>query len=275
MIRRYLSSELEGVATFWRILRRDGVMLAFTSHDRPLRFDNIEHRSAPGMVPSAIRRSASLDRDLLEVEGALTHDSITEQDLRDGRFTDAVVTIGLVDWETLDRTTLFSGSIGSISDDAGGFAAELRSAKALLDVDVVPRTSPTCRAAFCDADCKLNPAAYTVIATVMDLDAEAGTVRFNASQPLADHLHRDGRVRWIDGPHGGSTMVVRDTGTAGWLLDQPVSPALATGHRAYVMQGCDHTIATCAQRFGNAVNFQGEPFLPGNDLLTRYPTSSS
>ena len=26
------------------------------------------------------------------------------------------------------------------------------------------------------------------------------------------------------------------------------------------------------QRFGNAVNFQGEPFLPGNDLLARYPS---
>jgi hypothetical protein len=38
-----------------------------------------------------------------------------------------------------------------------------------------------------------------------------------------------------------------------------------------VQEGCDHTIATCAARFGNAINFQGEPFLPGNDSLTRYP----
>jgi len=28
---------------------------------------------------------------------------------------------------------------------------------------------------------------------------------------------------------------------------------------------------TCSARFGNAVNFRGEPYLPGNDLLTRYP----
>jgi hypothetical protein len=38
-----------------------------------------------------------------------------------------------------------------------------------------------------------------------------------------------------------------------------------------VSEGCDKSIATCAGRFGNAANFRGEPYLPGVDLLTRYP----
>jgi len=38
-----------------------------------------------------------------------------------------------------------------------------------------------------------------------------------------------------------------------------------------VVEGCDKSLATCAGRFGNAVNFRGEPYLPGIDLLTRYP----
>ena len=42
------------------------------------------------------------------------------------------------------------------------------------------------------------------------------------------------------------------------------------GVRVQLREGCDHTIATCSARFGNAVNFRGEPFLPGNDLLARY-----
>jgi len=40
--------------------------------------------------------------------------------------------------------------------------------------------------------------------------------------------------------------------------------------RAQVLEGCDHTLQTCGTRFGNAINFQGEPFLPGNDLIVRY-----
>jgi hypothetical protein len=43
------------------------------------------------------------------------------------------------------------------------------------------------------------------------------------------------------------------------------------GMRALLTQGCDKRLATCSGRFGNAVNFRGEPFLPGMDLLTRYP----
>lgn len=58
------------------------------------------------------------------------------------------------------------------------------------------------------------------------------------------------------------------------VLEQALDPALAPGTLARLIEGCDHAIATCAGRFGNAINFQGEPFLPGNDLLTRYPGSS-
>ena len=56
-----------------------------------------------------------------------------------------------------------------------------------------------------------------------------------------------------------------------WLiLDHPPLAALPPGTRVLLNEGCDHTLETCATRFANAINFQGEPFLPGNDLLTRY-----
>jgi hypothetical protein len=43
------------------------------------------------------------------------------------------------------------------------------------------------------------------------------------------------------------------------------------GTLVLLVEGCDRTIATCRLRFNNAANFRGEPYLPGNDLLTRYP----
>ena len=58
MSRVFGREALEPVATFWRVHRRDGVTLGFTSHDRDLWFGGVLHRAAPGMVPSAIRRSA-------------------------------------------------------------------------------------------------------------------------------------------------------------------------------------------------------------------------
>ncbi|MCC6942300.1 MAG: phage BR0599 family protein, partial [Novosphingobium sp.] len=55
--------------------------------------------------------------------------------------------------------------------------------------------------------------------------------------------------------------------------ERPLAVGAGAGLRVILREGCDHTIGTCADRFGNGVNFQGEPFLPGNDLLTRYPAA--
>jgi uncharacterized phage protein (TIGR02218 family) len=43
------------------------------------------------------------------------------------------------------------------------------------------------------------------------------------------------------------------------------------GCRIELREGCDKRFETCSERFANAVNFRGEPHLPGADLLTRYP----
>ena len=58
------------------------------------------------------------------------------------------------------------------------------------------------------------------------------------------------------------------------MLAIPLDTAPPAGTRVSLREGCDRTLDTCATRFANAVNFQGEPFLPGNDLITRYPVPS-
>ncbi|MBH5321548.1 DUF2163 domain-containing protein [Aurantiacibacter sediminis] len=269
----FFTTELEGVATYWSIKRRDGMCLGFTSHNRDLVIDSVRYRSAPGMIPSAIRRTAQLERDTVEVEGVLAHDSISAEDMEQGRFDNARISIGLVDWETLEHTSLFHGELGAISQRDGSFEAELRSAKARLEVDVVARTSPTCRAAFCDAACQLSASRFTHIVEVSSIDLENNRVSFSAAPAPANILH--GSIKWIDGPHAGMTMQVIDADAAGIVFDRPISSDIGAGTRAFLREGCDHTLATCNARFGNAANFQGEPHLPGNDLLTSYPTSSS
>ena len=264
----FFSSELEGVATFWRIHRRDGVTLGFTSHDRDLRFGGVLHRAAPGLLPSAIRRTAGLDGDSAEMRGALAHDSIRSDDLAAGRFDGARVEVGAVDWETSEHAVLFNGAIGQVAQEDAGFTAELRSGKAALEADTVPRTSPTCRAAFCGPGCGLSAERFTRRAVLVESDPDRSAVRFDHPAP-ADLLH--GTVRWLDGPHAGLSMEIAALEGADLLLDGSLSAALMPGIRAILREGCDHTLTTCTARFGNAVNFRGEPFLPGNDLLSRYP----
>ena len=270
MTRIFFAKELEGVATFWRINRRDGVTLGFTSHNRDLVFGGLRHRAAPGMLPSSIRRTAELEKDAVEVQGVLAHDAISSEDMRAGRYDGAGIAIGVIDWETREHATLFHGEIGAISEEAGRFEAELHSAKAGLDVDAVPRTSPTCRAQFCDAACQLNPARFTRLAAITGSISETGRIAVSGALDRAVMLH--GSLRWLDGPQAGITMQVIDADAAGLVVDGQLHEAIPAGTRVLLREGCDHTLATCSQRFGNGVNFRGEPFLPGNDLLARYPT---
>ena len=273
MSRVFMGSELEGIATFWRIWRRDGVALGFTSHDRDLFFGGIRHRAAPGMLPSAIRRSRDLELDSAEVEGALSHDAISAKDLRDGRYDGARIAIGIVDWETQEHAVLYRGTIGEIAYAGTAFEAELVSDKAALAIDPVPRTSPTCRALFCGKDCGVSRALVTHEVAVIAVDKEANSVIIDAG--LDPALLVGGRWRWIDGPHAGLEMQVNRVDGPALVLDTEIDSALGAGTRAVAIEGCDHTLAMCHERFGNTANFRGEPFLPGNDLLVRYPTSSS
>jgi uncharacterized phage protein (TIGR02218 family) len=274
MTRSWFAAELETIATFWRILRKDGVTLGFTTHDADLSFDGILHLASPGMVPSSIRKSADFEADSAEVQGTLTHDAIAAADLAAGRFDEATVRIGLVDWETLEATILYAGTIGTVNEEDGRFSADLVSRKAELLRDPVPRTSPTCRAPFCGPGCNLSAAAFTCELQVLRLDPDNNAVVFDSV--LDPSGLAGGTVRWLDGPMAGMSMGIRGNSKAeGLVLDMPLPPAIAAGSRALVREGCDHTLDTCASRFGNAVNFRGEPFLPGNDLLTGYPTPGS
>ena len=161
MSRTFFASELEGVATYWRIYRTDGCTLGFVSHDRDLVSDDILHRAAPGILPASLRKTDTLSGDSAEMRGPLGHWSIAEADLEQGRFDHATVEVGALDWETGEALALFSGTLGAVSRDGGTFVAELQSAKAMLDVDPVPRTSPSCRARFCGEGCTLSAARFT------------------------------------------------------------------------------------------------------------------
>ena len=272
MSRVWFSGDLETVATYWRLLRCDGVTLGFVTHDANLWFDGVLHVAAPGMMPAAIRRSSGFDDDSAEVDGAIVDDAITSDDLVCGRYDNATVVVGLVDWQTLEYQPIYSGRIGNVTEQADSFTAQLQSRKADLKLDPIPRTSPSCRANFCGLGCTLSAPRFTHEAVLVSIDPTTNAVTLTCD--AAPALLVGGTLRWMDGPYAGLAMGIMSLGTAGLVIDSPLDFTLTSGMRAQVLEGCDHTLQTCSTRFGNAINFQGEPFLPGNDLIVRYGLSS-
>ena len=254
----------------WRIERRDGVTIGLTGHDHDLWIEGLCYRAAPGLTPSAILRGDGLDPDLMEASGALTSAVIAERDLMAGRWDGARVAALAVDWNGVEASVpLGQGEIGAVQLAEGGFTAELRGVGALLDRPVAEETSPDCRASLGDRRCRVAMAGRRQFARVTGWDGEDG-LTLDTVEPVAN-AYGQGRLIWFGGANAGlETMVNRSEGNRLWLS---AAPAFAVEGTPLIelVEGCDKRLETCLSRFGNVVNFRGEPFLPGIDLLTRYP----
>jgi uncharacterized phage protein (TIGR02218 family) len=271
MAELWLDGPVTTSAFGWRLERRDGVTLGFTSHDRDVAIEGLTYRASPGLVPTSIVESCGLEGNGLDIKGALTSDAIRADDLRQGKWDGASIDVFLFDWSNpaASRRHLANGNLGAIEYAANGFSAEVEGPAARLSIPVAPYTSPTCRARFCDAQCGLSAERFRRRVTATALDDVHFTISDIAGVELAYFVH--GELRWLAGKNCGRRHRVIGATSTALILDAPPAFAAAGGVAAELLQGCDKLLATCSSRFANVINFRGEPHLPGNDLLTRFP----
>lgn len=267
----WLEGPVTSVAYGWRLERSDGLTIGFTSHDRDVVHNDLLLRASPGMEPTTIVSSLCLENDGLDVRGALTADAICGDDLVTGRWDGAYLEIFLFDWADPDagRRLMASGELGAVSFSGDVFQAEFLGLKRVWDRAVVPQTSPSCRASFGDAACGLNSRRFRHLATVQGMDGNRLLLDMPGS--VVSDGFACGSIRWLDGPNCGLVSDVWVSDATGVTLPHQRDAATAIGSRVELIEGCDKQITTCATRFTNAINFRGEPYLLGNDLLTRYP----
>ena len=260
----FLERELLTVAFCWRLERRDGVALGFTTHDRDIRRGGLIYRAAPGMLPSSISITDGFDAESLDMEGALTSAAISAADLSAGRWDGASVHVFMVDWGTPDgrhSRRRARRAAGEVSIKAGAFEAELRSAIAQLDAPVAEQTSPGCRAQLGDKRCRVDMAGRTRLTRIAAAPAEDVV---EVAEAGAGDDYGFGRLRWLGGPNSGlESEVLRSAGAVLTLAEPPAFPP-ALGDLVEISEGCDRILATCAGRFANAANFRASPICPAS-----------
>lgn len=260
--------ELTSAAMCWRVERSDGAGLAVTSHDAALSHDGIAFAPAPGMTPAAVSRGLGLDAGSGEIAGAVHSEALDAGDLAFGRWTGSAVALSAVDWADANAPAveLLAGQLGEVAIRGDEFTAELQGASSRLDAPVCPSTSPECRAQFGDKKCRVDLAGRTLRARV---SGRSGS-ELQLDQAIGGEF-LFGRLRYLSGANCGlSSTIVGVSGSVVRVRDLPRGE-VASGCSVELREGCDKRFATCVERFANAANFRGEPHLPGNDLLTRYP----
>lgn len=263
-----IDGQVTSLALCWRLERADGAGLALTSHDEAITVGGEEYDPEPGIVPASVSRSLGLEAQTCEISGGLSSDSLDEADLALGRWDGGRAVLSAVDWSDPDagEVTLVQGEIGQVQTQDEGFSAELNGAAAALDGPVCPATSPQCRAEFGDAACRVDLRGRSLRTEVVGSSGGELTL----SRTIEDRFLL-GRLRFLSGQNCGlTTVVIAIDGQQVRVRDLP-GAEIDAGCKVELREGCDKIFETCCTRFANAANFRGEPHLPGNDLLTRYP----
>ncbi len=110
-----------------------------------------------------------------------------------------------------------------------------------------------------DAGCTLNSATYRVSGTVTSATASV----IGATLAQATGYFDQGKIVFTSGNNNGFTRTVKSFttgGTINLLVPLPYVPAVSDTF--YIYPGCDKTMSTCSSKFGNIVNFRGQPFVP-------------
>lgn len=282
VLQAHLDSGTTTMCFCWKVVRQDGVVQGFTEHDVDLTFNGVVYKASTGFTASAIQSSLGLNVDNLNVDSALSDETINEVDLSAGRYDAAEIELYWVNWSDVSnpnmRLLVAKGNIGEVKRQETSFSAELRS----LTQKSQQKTGRTFQR-FCDANlgddrCRVNLESLSQTGSVT---SSADLRAFTASGLSGDTEYFSlGKVRFTSGDNTGLVFEIKDhvrypSGIHSFELWAQVPHPISSGDTYVIYPGCKKDRKTCYSKFNNIVNFQGFEFIPGNDTVAKYPTKGA
>lgn len=269
-LQAHLDTGATTLALCWRVVRTDGIVQGFTEHDCDLTFDSTTFEARSGFTASAITQSLGLAIDNLNVDGALSSDTINEDDLAAGRYDDAQVELILANWaDVSQRITLSKGHLGEVKREETAFSAEFRSLVHKLAQQTGRNFQRTCDAKLGDNRCKVNLESSAHKGTGTVTSASGRNLVVTGLDSFDNGWFTHGTVKFTSGENSGLTFEVKShAGGSVTLWDVPPSPVVSTV-TFEIRAGCQQDMFTCRDKFNNIANFQGFFDIPGQDALQR------
>ncbi len=263
-LEQHLKSETTSIATLWKLVREDGAIFGFTDHDEDIDYQGMTFKAATGYTPSSVDTGSDLSVDNLEVNSILSSDTITDDDLRAGKWDYCSILIMQVNYKDLDAGHLDvrKGRLGEVKTGRGMFTAELRGLTQNLQQTVGRIFTPLCNANFGDTRCKY--AVQQVQGVVSVVSGRSSFVDYTRTEE--DDFFAYGLVTFTSGANAGLSIEVKTYKGGQFVLQQSMPYILQEGDSYMVQPGCDKTLSKC-KILNNVINFRGFPHLPGRDRL--------
>jgi uncharacterized phage protein (TIGR02218 family) len=263
-------SAVTTLATCWKLIRQDGVILGFTDHDCSLTLAGTTYQPLSGWTASAIACRSNMAIDHTEVEGILDAETITEHEMKAGLYDQAEVWIYRVNVRQPESSmwVIKRGWLGEIAWVSGRFVAEIRGISHRFATTEGALYSATCRARFGDNQCKIDLSQWTCTGVVDSVINDRSFLVLSQQE-----LYADGILTFTSGNSLGKTYEVSDIQQN--LITLLLAPtfAIQPGDSYRLIKGCDQRFSTCTDVFSNAINFRGEPHVPGMDTMLKTPST--
>jgi uncharacterized phage protein (TIGR02218 family) len=289
------------LAWLWKVKRSDGTLLGFSSHDVDIAYDDasgdgsITYLAKTGYSSSAIAGKSDTSVDNTEVKGFIDSSAITEQDLRENKYDNALVSMMVINWNdlTMGHVLVRTGTLGVVKLKNGLWTAEHRGLAYRLGTVLGDSYGPICRAQFGSGLngidmlstwlCKIDVTLYRQtgsLASVTDqfnVVPTAGLLQVGSATPTAPApagWFDDGILTFTSGVLNGVSIEIKSWDGTTLSLFLPLGQVLPAASDTFTIEpGCNHTIYDCNNKYNNTVNFRGEPFIPGMDAILNYPNA--
>lgn len=264
------------------VMRGDGVNIGFTSTDKSVTIDSVLFQNDPGLDVTAIVTTAGFEVGNLQINTLDDGTVFVKSELLGGLWRNAGFYLFQYNFENppagLNGTKpLLAGNFGEVTFGVGDITIELRDLRQYLQQDVGSVSQKTCRYRFGDAKCGLSIAGppFKVTDTITSVTAPGN--RIFASSGLAaypEDYFGDGLIKFTSGPCTGQEFKIKEfnTGTGQITLILFTFAALGTSNAFEITAGCRLRFdEDCKIKFGNELNFGGEPHRRGVNNLTGAP----
>jgi uncharacterized phage protein (TIGR02218 family) len=271
-----------------RVERTDGVVQTFTSADIDVTVGGEIYEAATGLGISNLVVQANLAVDNMEIPVLPDEVSYPQVDiiagLWDGAlfwlfecdFTDPAIASGSAVGSATrtDINLLRRGTAGEAELIRVSRKFELRSLKQALQQPLGAVTSKTCRARLGDEKCRFDldgsPSIWKRSYAVTTVTSRH-VLAFSAALEV-DDFYGEGIILSLTGSNSGYSRKIKSFSAGVVTLAMEMPFTVIAGDTFLLTAGCrKRRTEDCIDKFDNVLNFQGEPDVPGTDLLTADP----
>lgn len=256
----------------WKFILKNNDIIGFTNSNKDFVYNNVNYNHFSSCDIDNLKSNLDIENDNFEISNFISSDLIKYDDVLSGKYDNAKIEIFIIDLSNLNdgRVVLLNGRISDIQLKNNVFIASVSGLKDELNKTLCDVYSPICRASFCDTKCKLNKNNYTFSGIVSNIvDKYSFYTNNNTILSKSENYFQNGVIEFTSGLNINQKTEIKQSLNGLFILSTELPYTININDEFNVVTGCDKKFKTCCSKFNNAINFRGEPHLPGIDLLLK------